>query len=114
MGSVIDNENGDTVHNKHHGRHHKCHTAIDKQVCLRKPVIGLFKTLLLVFLTAEGPDNRNTCQDFPGNQVQLIDQILQFCKLWHSDLKEQPHQNHDRRYCHTEDPGHGCVCLQYL
>ena len=91
MCSVVDDQNCNTVHDQHHGRHHKCHAAIDKQVCFGQPLIGILKTCLLVFLTAERADNRNTCQDFPGNQIQLIDQILQFCKFGHCDRKQKPY-----------------------
>ena len=65
MSSVVDDQNGNTIHDQHHSRHHKCHTAVDKQVGLCQSVIGILKTRLLVFLTAERPDDRNTGQYLP-------------------------------------------------
>ena len=76
ISTTINNQNGNTIHNKHHRWHHKCHTAVDKQVCLCQSFVGFLETFFLMFLPAECTDNRNTGKNFSCHKVQLIDQCL--------------------------------------
>ena len=57
VGSVPHNKDGDAVHYQHHDRHHKGHSAVNKQVCPGQIPIGLIESLLLMLLCAEGADH---------------------------------------------------------
>ena len=111
--STVDDQHRDTIHNEHHRRHHKSHTSVNKQVCLCKSLVCLFKTFFFVFFTAECADNRDTCQDLTCYQVQFVNQSLQYCKLRHCHLEQNNDHNKDQDYCKTKDPCHRRIRLQY-
>ncbi len=77
MGTTVNNKYGYSVHDQHHSRHHKSHTSVDKQVCLCQ-ILGLLpqNDLPHVLSRAECTDNRNTCQNLTGYQIQSFDQSL--------------------------------------
>ena len=52
--------------------------------------------------------------DKEGNQIQLVDQSLQDRKFGHCHLEQHKDHNQDQTNCHTKDPCHGRICVQYL
>ena len=114
MCTEIDNRYRYTVHDQHHDRHHKCHTAVYKQVCLCQIHICFFKTLFLMLLTAECADNRDSGKDFPGYQVQTVNESLQPGEFRHCNLEQYKNNNQNDGYCGSKDPGHGGIGLENL
>ena len=114
MGAVPDDQYGDAVHDQHHYRHHKGHTAVYKKIGLHQCPVGVFKTLFLMFLCAEGTNHIDAGKDLPCHQVQIINEILELSKLRHSNLKEQAYEKHDHDDRQSQDPGHRGVGLEYF
>ena len=113
MCATVDDKNRHSVHDQHHGRHHKSHTSVYKQVCSGKCGIGLLKTLFLMFLTTERTDYRDTGKDLSGNQIQLVDQSLQDRKFGHCHLEQHKDHKQDQCHCYAKDPCHGCIRIQH-
>ena len=107
-------EYGDTVHDQHHHRHHKCHGAVDEQVRLHQGPVRLVKTCFLVLLCAEGTDDRKSGQDLPHYKVDLIYKCLQYLELRHCDCKQDQNDKRDHYDCESDDPGHGHIRLEHL
>ena len=112
MRAVPNDEYGNAVHDQHHHRHHKGHTPIDEKVGFHQFFVGVLKTLFLVLLCTEGPDYINAGKDFPGNQVQIVNEILQLRKFRHGNLKQQTYKKHDHYHCQSQNPGHRSVRLE--
>ena len=110
----VDDQYTDSVHDQHHQRHHKRHCTVDKQVGLRQSPVRFLEPLFLVFFPAERTDHRNTGQDLTADQVQTVNQILQFFKFRHRNPEKNGYQDQDRCHCDSKDPGHGCVCVQHF
>ena len=114
MGTTVNNKYRYSVHDQHHNGHHKSHTSVDKQVCFCQIQVCLLEALFFMFLTAECTDNRNTCKDLTGYQIQSVDQGLQDSEFGHCHLEQHKDHNQDQCNCHPKDPCHRRICIQYL
>ena len=76
IGTAVNDQYGNAIHDQHHSRHHKGHASVDEQVCLCQSLVCFLKTFFFVFLTAECTDDRDTGKDLTCYQVQFIDQCL--------------------------------------
>ena len=99
-----DNHDGDAVHDHHHHGHHERHNPVCKQLCFHQILIGCFKTVFLKLFPAEGTYYGNTCKDFPGYQIQTVNQRLHFLEFGHGDTHQ--HKNHcgNSHYRHSDNP----------
>src|SRR5699024_4409426 len=113
IGSVVNDQHGNPVHDQHHAGHHKCHASVYKEVCLRERCIRIFKTLLLMFLPTESTDHQNSGKDLPCHQIQPVDKRLELREFRHGNGKKHTDQHQDQHNSHAQDPGHGRIGLQH-
>ena len=76
MSADPNNQNRNTVHDKHHNRHHKGHRAVGKQLGLKQILIRLIKALFLVLFPTKCANRHNAGQHFTGDQIQAVYQLL--------------------------------------
>ena len=106
LGSDPNNQQGHPIHDKHHGWHHKDHDPVNKEVVGGGVLVDLIKTIFFKVLIAESPDDHQTGQAFPGNQVQFINQFLDQLEAGHGNSKNDTNNQHHRDHCDEDNPTH--------
>ena len=95
------------VHDEHHRGHHGRHDPLYKAVGIRQIFVGGLKTLLLIFLIAEGTHHHHSAEILPAHQVQPVNELLQGFKFGHGNGQRHNDQPDHYNYGHGDDPAHG-------
>ena len=67
-----DDQDRDTVHDKHHKGTHDGHGAVGEQLRLQQIGVGFIKTLFLMAFPGERADRHDAVQDLAGDQIDFI------------------------------------------
>ena len=102
------------IHDHHHSRHHKGHHTVGKQIGSGQLLICFIKTFFFFLLADKRPDYRQSGQDLPGYQIQIIYQLLHQLELRHSYTHQHHHIAENNQNRQNNNPFHSCPCLHHL